>query len=107
MQPAAGNRAASAEDSPIERRITAALPNATIIASYGATDRAEVVKILTGGRATRPPAGGAWPARADAPYQSFVSGAKASTSFRTPSEPKSTVACSPVRPSTATTVPRP
>lgn len=106
MQPAAGNRAASAEDSPIERRVTAALPNATITASYGATDRAEVVKILTGGGATRPPAG-VWPARADAPDQSFVSGAKASTSFRTPSEPKSTVACSPVRPSTATTVPRP
>lgn len=48
VQPAKETTAASAEDSPIERRITATLPNATIIASYGATDRAQVVRILTG-----------------------------------------------------------
>ncbi len=47
VQPAAAT-AATSQDNPVERRITATLPNAGITASYGAADRSEVTGILAG-----------------------------------------------------------
>jgi hypothetical protein len=58
VQPAsaasAGSSSASSVDSPIDRRITATLPGARITAAYGAGDRSEVVRILTGGGVPEP-----------------------------------------------------
>ncbi|MBR7834340.1 DUF1906 domain-containing protein [Actinospica durhamensis] len=54
VQPAASTAAASAQDSPIERRITATLPNARITASYATADRAEVARILASGGVPTP-----------------------------------------------------
>ena len=54
VEPATSTAPASAQDSPIERRITATLPNARITASYATADRAEVARILASGGVPTP-----------------------------------------------------